>query len=171
MSEEPGVTWQTKLKVVIMWPSQITGGMPGAPKTIFEAGRISLEKNREQTTIHTISMGRKGFITVERDYTFTMSVNETDENLYHLENLYDSNSYFDMALAQMDSSDKEWKIIQYLAIGCKFETARTTYDPMMLPVREYTAKYLRTSLSFRDKAFDLKSGDGRYSLATVNWNT
>ena len=171
------ITWQTKQKIVVTYPSQLVETSGATSRDIFQAGRISINRGREQRTINTIAEARKGFTTVERDYTITMTMYETDENLVHMESLYATNEFFDLAIAAIDDSNtvtekdlREWQIVEFLALGCKIESSRVTYDPMMLPVREYTIKFLKTSKQFlKEGSEPITEGDGLYWEVNIQW--
>jgi hypothetical protein len=154
MAENPEktvTTWQTKLRVLVSYPSILVDTR--APKNMWEVTTISVNRSKEQRTINTVVGARKGFITVERDFTGTFTIQETDPALAALERLAASNDLFDIAIEEYTENreksegDQEWVFSQIAAVGCKIEDVRTRYDFAMLPMREFTFKFLRSEIT------------------------
>jgi hypothetical protein len=171
MSEDTVVTWSTKLELAIYAPSKLRGTQ-GKSKKCYTFERLSISRNREQRTINSVGGARKGFTTVEGDFTLTLSLPETDPDTEEIEKLYSSNIMFDVVLAQRATTPTEpfrdeWKIAQVLASGCMFENVSTTYDANDKPMREYTAKFLKSEVT-GDTGNTTSQREGNYATGEVS---
>ena len=166
---EDVILWSTKLKLAITTPTILKGGVPGT-KNVYTFERLSISRNREQRTINSVAGARKGFVTVEGDFSLTISLPETDPNTQEIEKLYSSNQMFDVALMENIGSDivspGEWKIAQAIAYGCMFENVSTSYDANDKPMREYTAKFLKSTIKNNDST-ETSQRDGNYATGSV----
>ena len=169
---DDAILWSTKLKLAITTPSVLKTGSPKT-KEVFTFERLSVSRNREQRTINSVAGARKGFVTVEGDFTLTISLPETDPNTAEIEKLYSSNQMFDIALMEVLHSvdaPQEWQIAQVLAYGCMFENVSTSYDANDKPMREYTAKFLKSGIT-DNSGGEINQRDGNYASGsvTVSW--
>lgn len=177
MSEEEKsvTTWQTKLRVRVGYPSSVFG--TPEYKSMWEVTTISVNRAKDQQTINTVVGARKGFITIERDLTGSFSIQETDPNLEKLEELAASNDFFDILIEEYtgdaykeSEEDKEWSIAEVVAVACKIETVRTRYDFAMMPMREFTFKFLRSStLPAGEDKSKIVEQTGIYWNVDVQW--
>ena len=171
--EKGATTWQSKIRVKIAYPSALSpvAGTP-SPITMWEITTISVNKTKEQRTINTVVGARKGFITVEGDLTGAFTVQETDPNLDKLEELAATNDFFDIIIEENESAagetGGEWTLSEVIAQGCKIEEERTRYDPLMLPLREFTFKYLQSSVKPVGKEA-IKERTGIYWDVQLTW--
>ena len=170
MSADP-ILWSTKLFLAITTPSALKTGTTSTAN-IYTFERMSISRSREQRTIHSVAGARKGFTTVEGDFTITISLPETDPSTPNIEMLYASNQMFDIVLAQMPpatttaTAPTEWQIKQVVAYGCMFENVSTSYDANDKPMREYTAKFLKSGVKDTLNT-ETTMRDGNYAVGVI----
>ena len=165
------ITWSTKLQLLIRTPSLLKQTGSQLTRTAYTFERLSVSRNREQRTINSVAGARKGFTTVEGDFSFTISLPETDPNTAEIEKLYASNTMFDITLEQRSAGAQntdEWKLNTVVARGCMFENASTSYDANDKPMREYTGKFLMSVMSPSDGTPTIDMRDGNYAVR-VAW--
>ena len=122
----------------------------------------------DERTINSVAGARKGFTTVEGDFTLTISLPETDPNTHKIEELYAKNVMFDVALVEVTAALTEWQIGKVIAAGCMFENVSTSYDANDKPMREYTAKFLQSTVMKADGTGGIIMRDGNYTVSVIN---
>jgi hypothetical protein len=180
-SPRSNIGFEAKFKIQIQFPSSkqlAIPGLNGGKKDLWEVTSINIARNKQQRTINTVAGARKGFITVEGDLTGSFTLQESDPNIKYIEQLAASNDFFDIIISEyMDtvttrpgSKPAEWKLAEVLAVGCKIESVRTRYDFGVLPMREYSFKFLEHDTAvITNSAKRFKENDGIYLDVIVDW--
>jgi len=169
---EPAIqNWSTKLEIEIWHPSSKVSTKQTSGK-LYSIENISITRNREQRGINTVGGARKGFVTVEGDFTATFAVNHMDPRLPKLEELYANNEMFDLKIVESSATpiiaDQEWQFNSQSIRGCMFETATDTYQFGDKPMREFTIKFLGSSIVPSGGSNEITEDNGIYGV-DVTW--
>jgi len=138
-----GLDWQTKINVMVRYPSSIINSS-GDNVNLIGVEDVTME---DETPVDFVSfINEYNAATIDRIPTYggSLRVPETSDSVVELRKIMQNRQYFDIIIAQADQKEgvdrQNWKPLQEVYIGCRFISARTTITPGELPRREFRFK-------------------------------
>jgi hypothetical protein len=154
-------TFDARLSYAISYPSKHLGLSATNTQTIKPIEAFDNTEDIRHVTVNSLNSPHMGLLTVWGDFTGTLLVYETSNNIATLEELRQKQLYFDLVVVALDEGGgTDYKIERSACVGCKLgrKTRRHRYGTM--PQRLYQFTYCSTDET-------IQSGDDYYDFKDV----